>query len=124
MNLGKNLLKAFPSILALLLVPGAAMTSDMGTPNPEVLKGLYPGKTYSPYAQRNFPSRVFWGETHLHTGVSLDAGLFGNILGHEDAYRFARGEEIKSSSGLPSQAWPTARLAGDCRPFRHDGSRV
>ncbi len=101
MNLGKNLLKAFPSILALLLVPGAAMTSDMGTPNPEVLKGLYPGKTYSPYAQRNFPSRVFWGETHLHTGVSLDAGLFGNILGHEDAYRFARGEEIKSSSGLP-----------------------
>jgi hypothetical protein len=80
-------------------VPGLA--EDIGTPDPEVLKGLYPGKTYSPYAQRFFPSRVYWGETHLHTGVSLDAGLFGNILGHEEAYRLARGEEIKSSTGLP-----------------------
>jgi len=87
--------------LVILTLPWVAMASDTGTPNLEVLKGLYPGKTYSPYAQRNFPSRVFWGETHLHTGVSLDAGLFGNILGHEDAYRLARGEEIKSSSGLP-----------------------
>lgn len=84
----------------------AAMTpvngfEDIGKPTPEILKGLYPGKTYSPYAQRSFPNQVYWGETHLHTGVSLDAGLFGNILGHEEAYRFARGEEIKSSTGLP-----------------------
>jgi hypothetical protein len=35
------------------------------------------------------------------TGLSLDAGLFGAILDHEDAYRLARGEEIKSSTGLP-----------------------
>jgi hypothetical protein len=62
---------------------------------------LYPGKTYSPYAQRGFPSQIYWGETHLHTGYSLDAGLFGNTLTPEDAYRFARGEEIKSSTGLP-----------------------
>jgi hypothetical protein len=62
---------------------------------------LYPGKAYSPYAQRSFPSQVFWGETHLHTGYSLDAGLFGNTLTPEDAYRFARGEEIRSSTGLP-----------------------
>ena len=27
--------------------------------------------------------------------------MFGNILGHADAYRLARGEEIKSSTGLP-----------------------
>jgi hypothetical protein len=78
-----------------------AMAQDIGTPDPEAIKGLYPGKAYSPYAQRSFPSNVYWGETHLHTGVSLDAGLFGNILGHEDAYRLARGEEIKSSLGLP-----------------------
>ena len=62
---------------------------------------LYPGKTYSPYAQRAFPSQVYWGETHLHTGLSLDAGLFGNTLMPEDAYRFAKGEEIRSSTGLP-----------------------
>jgi hypothetical protein len=77
------------------------VASDIGSPDPEVIKGLYPGKTYSPYAQRSFPSNVYWGETHLHTGLSLDAGLFGCILNHEDAYRLARGEEIKSSMGLP-----------------------
>ena len=73
---------------------------DIGTPDEETIKNLYPGKTYSPYAQRDFPSNVYWGETHLHTGLSLDAGIFGCILDHDDAYRFARGEEVTSSTGL------------------------
>ncbi len=73
---------------------------DAGTPDPNLLNRIYPGKAYSPYAERDFPNNVYWGETHLHTGLSLDAGLFGNILGHEDAYRFARGEQIQSSGGL------------------------
>jgi hypothetical protein len=96
--------KVSQTIIALMLIIGVtlpALASDIGSPDPEVVKDLYPGKTYSPYAQRSFPERVYWGETHLHTGLSLDAGLFGNILGHEDAYRLARGEEIKSSTGLP-----------------------
>ena len=97
----KNLTKKTISLSVIVLMSLPALASDIGTPNIEVLNGIYPGKTYSPYAQRSFPSNVFWGETHLHTGVSLDAGLFGNILGHSDAYRLARGEEIKSSSGLP-----------------------
>jgi hypothetical protein len=67
------------------------------------LKSLYPGKTYSPYAQRAFPDRVYWGDTHLHTALSPDAGLFGNTLGVEEAYRFARGEEVTSSAGLPAR---------------------
>jgi hypothetical protein len=99
--------KVSQSIFAVMIALGLialalpALASDIGSPSVEVIKGLYPGKTYSPYAQRSFPSKVYWGETHLHTGLSLDAGLFGNILGPEDAYRFARGEEIKSSTGLP-----------------------
>ncbi len=100
MRIIKYLQKAIVLTLAVLLLPFLAMAYDAGSPDLETLKGLYPGKTFSPYAKRTFPSRVFWGETHLHTGVSLDAGLFGNILRHEDAYRFARGEEIKSSTGL------------------------
>jgi hypothetical protein len=88
-------------VITVLTLPGVALASDIGSPDLKVVKGLYPGKTYSPYAQRSFPSRVYWGDTHLHTGLSLDAGLFGNILGPEDAYRLARGEEIKSSTGLP-----------------------
>jgi len=88
-------------LLGIIALALPALASDIGSPSPEVIKGLYPGKAYSPYAQRSFPSKVYWGDSHLHTGLSLDAGLFGCILDHEDAYRFARGEEIKSSTGLP-----------------------
>ncbi len=101
MNFYKHLSKGVGWVLALMFLPFTAIASDIGTPDVKLLEGLYPGKTFSPYAQRSFPTNVYWGDTHLHTGLSLDAGLFGNILGHEDAYRFARGEEIKSSTGLP-----------------------
>ena len=74
---------------------------DAGIPSVEVLSDLYPGKAYSPWAERSFPSQVYWGETHLHTGLSLDAGLFGNTTGHETAYRLARGEQVVSSTGQP-----------------------
>ena len=73
------------------------------TPSKDSLSELYPGKAYSPYAQRGFPDRVFWGDTHLHTGLSMDAGLFGARLGLDDAYRFARGEEVMASSGQPAK---------------------
>ena len=67
----------------------------------EVLYGAYKGKTYSPYAQRGFPSRPLWGDTHLHTAMSMDAGSFGNRLGVREAYQFARGDELNSATGLP-----------------------
>jgi hypothetical protein len=67
----------------------------------EVLADAYKGKSYSPYAGRGFPSRPLWGDSHLHTGLSFDAGLFGARLGPEDAHRFARGEEVVSSTGIP-----------------------
>ncbi len=85
-----------------LVLASVAQASDMGTPPPPpTADQLYPGKTYSPYAKRSFASRVYWGDTHLHTGLSLDAGLFGNTLEPDDAYRFALGQEITSSTGLP-----------------------
>src|SRR6187399_2104127 len=64
-----------------------------------------PGKKidYSPYPAKNFPNRVYFGDTHLHTSYSTDAGMIGNTLGPEEAYRFARGEEVKSSTGLPAK---------------------
>ena len=55
---------------------------------------------YSPYPEKNFPNRVYFGDTHLHTSYSTDAGMVGNRLGPEEAYRFARGEEVTSSTGL------------------------
>lgn len=92
-----------PIVSALVIAACISMPAhpqDAGTPDPDLLTRIYPGKAYSPYAEREFPSQVYWGEAHLHTGLSLDAGLFGNVLGHEDAYRFARGEQIQSSGGL------------------------
>ena len=71
--------------------------------SPESFSKNYTGKVYSPYAQRSFPSRPLWGDTHLHTGLSVDAGLFGARLGLEEAYRFARGEEVVSSTGQPAK---------------------
>lgn len=46
-----------------------------------------------------YPERAYFGDTHVHTGWSADAGIDGAILGPEDAFRFARGEEVKSNSG-------------------------
>ncbi len=58
-------------------------------------------KSYSPYAGRAYPTQVFWGDTHLHTTLSVDAAAFGNRLGLDEAYRFARGEEVVSATGQP-----------------------
>jgi len=65
------------------------------------LSKVYSGQAYSPYAGRTFPERPLWGDTHLHTSLSMDAGGFGNRVGLRDAYRLARGEEIMASSGQP-----------------------
>ena len=60
---------------------------------------LYKKRGFSPYAGRNFPTTVYWGDTHLHTSNSLDARAFGNVLNVEQAYRLARGEEVVASHG-------------------------
>jgi hypothetical protein len=84
-----------------VIVTFAAPATAQIVPSKESLSNLYSGEVYSPYAQRRFPSRPLWGDTHLHTGLSVDAGLFGARLGLDDAYRFARGEEVVSSTGQP-----------------------
>lgn len=56
---------------------------------------------YSPFVNQGFPQRVFWGDTHVHTSYSWDAGLVGNSLDPAAAYRFAKGEQITASSGQP-----------------------
>jgi hypothetical protein len=82
----------------------APVTSgDAGTMNPTATAKAFPGRGFSPYAGRNYPTRVLWGDQHVHTGWSVDAGAFGATLGPEEALRFARGEEIMSSMGLPTR---------------------
>ena len=87
---------AFAALFALTSTASAQIP-----PTAESLSNVYSGKAYSPYAKRSFPSRPLWGDSHLHTGLSMDAGLFGCRLGVADAYQFARGDEIFASSGQP-----------------------
>lgn len=87
--------------IAVLILPGAALALT-GAGHPEDMPE--PQKIYSPYVARtaadsNLAEGVYWGDTHLHTSYSTDAGLFGNPLGPETAYRFARGEEVLSGHG-------------------------
>jgi hypothetical protein len=96
----KNLAAFAATILCTLAVSATAQEYQV---NREQLSKLYTGKAYSPYAGRVFPDRPLWGDTHLHTALSMDAGGFGNRLGLRDAYRFARGEEVTTSSGQPAR---------------------
>jgi hypothetical protein len=82
----------------------AATTAQSQVPPPAdagALSKVYPGSTYSPYAGQDFANDVYWGDTHLHTDMSMDAGAFGNRLDLNAAYRFARGEEVQSTTAGP-----------------------
>jgi hypothetical protein len=58
-------------------------------------------KAYSPFAGKTYPRLALFGDTHHHTANSGDAYMAGNTLTPEQAYRFARGEEVVSSTGVP-----------------------
>jgi hypothetical protein len=87
------------SLIATLMLAPYAAASDAGMPTEDLLSNSYTGKVYSPYAKRGIPERPLWGDSHLHSSLSMDAGLFGNRLSPREAYRFARGEEVVSSTG-------------------------
>jgi hypothetical protein len=95
---------------AAALIAGAALTvttsfaqdqASLGeiTITAETAGDLYKAPGYSPYAGRNFPTELLWGDTHLHSNVSMDARAAGVILSPRDAFRFARGDELVSTGG-------------------------
>ena len=96
-------MKALIATTSLGILAFSSPAATQITPTEQDLSDVYPGKAYSPYAERAFPSRPLWGDSHLHTGLSMDAGLFGNRLGVPEAYQFARGDEIMASSGQPTK---------------------
>jgi hypothetical protein len=75
--------------------------SDTGTLDQAKAEKVFRARAYSPYAGRNFPTRPYFGDTHLHTAKSMDAGAFGARISPQQAYRLAKGEEITASSGQP-----------------------
>jgi hypothetical protein len=97
MNANKDL-QAFVVVTALLFSACSRDTPQQPAEAPEATAGAELSAATGA-ANTSYPTRVFFGDTHLHTAMSMDAGAFGNRLGIEDAYRFARGEEVMASSG-------------------------
>jgi len=87
-------------LLSLLPLATAAGAQDI-RPSREAIGR--PNSIYSPYPDVHFPNRVYWGDTHLHTSYSTDAGMAGQTVDPNDAYRFARGETVTSTTGLEAR---------------------
>ncbi|MCA0928819.1 DUF3604 domain-containing protein [Ruegeria profundi] len=85
-------------VLASLISGGPGAAQEYTTEQADTEAVLAPD-AFSPYAGRHFPQRPLWGDSHLHTMVSVDAGTMTR-LSQEDAYRFARGEEVTTTHGL------------------------
>jgi hypothetical protein len=93
-------LESWAAVAVLTLgVTVGAQAQDISI-NPEGPADAFKVPSYSPYAGRAFPTKLLWGDTHLHTNLSLDARAAGVILGPDDAYRFARGEEVTTTNGI------------------------
>ena len=73
--------------LASLFVISTATAQDQ-IPTKEGVAQNLDQTQFSPYAGRSYPTKVLWGDTHLHTAVSVDAGTMCR-LGQEEALRFA-----------------------------------
>jgi Protein of unknown function (DUF3604) len=85
-------------LLFFALISGTVAARDVSEP---IAGEGSQGRPYSPYADRDYPTGVYFGDTHVHTGISADAGGSGTRLMPRDSYRLARGEQVTSNTGLP-----------------------
>ncbi len=100
--LGGGLLAALSAASVAQDKPAARQViTDISDVQPADPKKFYKEPGYSPYAGKHYPERPLFGDEHVHTGWSVDAGLGGATLSPEDAVRFARGEQVTASSGQP-----------------------
>ncbi|MEQ8206367.1 MAG: DUF3604 domain-containing protein [Woeseia sp.] len=64
-------------------------------------------KAVKDFVNQGNPNQVFWGDTHLHTNLSVDIldiyNPMGKGLSRQDAYRFARGEAVVAHNGTTIQ---------------------
>jgi hypothetical protein len=86
----------FIAVLLVGLSATAALAQDLVPAQDEYQA---PKREYSPYPDDHFPNRVLFGDTHLHTAWSTDAGMIGGTLGPDVAYRISRGETVTSHLG-------------------------
>lgn len=102
-SIGLTLLSASARPEPAAPAPQASSPSQARTPTGDTPPPPNRRIKYSPYPDETFPDNVYFGDTHLHTSYSTDAGMVGCTLGPDDAYRFARGETVISSTGVPAR---------------------
>ncbi len=98
------LVQSMGSCAAISVCSSAAVAQDVTTLTPEIVTGdglpsAFAGPVYSPNVGADFPDLVLFGDMHVHTMLSADAGGAGASLLPDDAYRFALGEEVVSTTG-------------------------
>jgi hypothetical protein len=83
--------------LAFVVWSGPALAQDINPP-PGLVQA--PRAEYSPFEGDHFPTRPLWGDTHLHTSWSVDAGFLGGVVGPAEAYQAAMGQAVTAKSGF------------------------
>jgi len=95
------------SLLVLLavtcIIVGSTQIGASPYDHPVTVKDFEEERIYSPFAGRDYPDQVLFGDAHFHTNLSFDAGLIGTRLTMDEGYRFARGEKVISNTGQPVQ---------------------
>jgi len=95
-----------PTALSLALAAAASLAAGLVGPaiadaEPAQAAPAAPTIQYSPTFGDDFPTEVFWGDTHVHSSFSMDANTMGNTrLTPAAAYRFARGEAVRAHNGM------------------------
>ena len=97
-NFGRCRVAVASVLAALALMPGPSLAEAPGAIKPSDLTSI---KHFSPYAFRSVPDQVLFGDMHIHSNLSPDAGLLGTSLTAADVFRAARGDTVISNTGQP-----------------------
>src|SRR4051794_37680864 len=97
------------SVVLLASAP-AVSAQDIPPPSGEKIQ-------YSPYPKKNFPNRVYFGDTHLHTSYSTDAGMIGNTLWSGGGLSICARRRGQVQQRPAREVAATARLSRCIRPL-------
>jgi hypothetical protein len=103
-SMPRNHDRHLPTLRAALICAATAVlpfTAGAEAPGEVLPADLMSLDHFSPYAFRDYPDQVLFGDMHIHSNLSPDAGLLGTSLSAGDVYRAARGETVMSNTGQP-----------------------